>query len=266
MRAALLVMALALSASTARAQSGVPTGEELAAMLPERLGRAPRAEVSTYSRFVSAAYTLRRGGRATLQLHEVIGAGSEAFQRSDCPNHVLIARRSACLRVRDGHASVSWVLDDTVQVILLAPDELTATVLARALDLRELVRLAARLREAARASEAGESTDEADVIEGHAASPPPMPSTPVPPRPRLVSISPPVFPPEARAQGMEGAVTVRVDVGADGVLTNARVMSGDTIFHEAALACVRGARFEAARDADGHAVAAIAVVRVRFAE
>ena len=269
MRAVLFVIGLALFATSASAQTSsqtrVPTGADLAAMLPARLGRAPRGEVSTYSRFVNAAYTLRGGGRASLQLHEVIGAGSEAFQRTDCPRPITIARRSVCLRVREDFASLSWVLDDVMQVILSAPDEATVRALARSLDLRRMVRLAAGLRAAASAAPADEpEDDEAGMIVGSAASPPPSPPTPAPPRPRVVSISPPVFPPEARERGLEGTVTVRVDVGVDGAVTGVRVMSGDAVFHEAALASVRGAQFEAARDAEGRAVASIAVMRIRF--
>ncbi|MBN8611141.1 MAG: energy transducer TonB [Deltaproteobacteria bacterium] len=268
MRAALFVIGLALFATTASAQTSsqtrVPTGADLAAMLPARLGRAPRWEVSTYSRFVNAAYTLRGGGRASLQLHEVIGAGSEAFQRTDCPRPITIARRAVCLRVRDDFANLSWVLDDVIQVILSAPDEARVVQLARALNLAPYVRLAARLRAAGVDDAHEEASGEQAMVVGSAATHS-APTTPPLPRPRVVSIAPPTYPTAAREQGLEGIVSVRVDVAADGTLTRASVLGGDAVFHEAALASVRSATFEPARDAEGHAVPSMAVVRVRFA-
>lgn len=235
-------------------------------MLPARLGRASRETVTPYGRFVTSAYLLPDGERAVLQVHEVIGAGSEAFQAHDCPRHVTIARRSVCVRASSGQVSLSWVLSDTLQVILGAPDEARVMALARALALAPFVQLAASLR--ARLDAAGTEGDEASglVVSAIPRSPPPASATPTEwPRPRVRSIPTPTYPPEARAQRREGNVYIRAEVAADGSLTSATVMSGDPVFHAAALECARAALFDAALDTDGHAVAGIALVIVRFA-
>ena len=57
-----------------------------------------------------------------------------------------------------------------------------------------------------------------------------------------------VYPPAAKAQGIEGSVTVRYDVTADGAVANARVVSAAPagVFDEAALTAIRQWRFRAA--------------------
>lgn len=57
-----------------------------------------------------------------------------------------------------------------------------------------------------------------------------------------------VYPPAAKAAGIEGSVTVRYDVTADGAVANARVVSAAPagVFNEAALSAVRQWRFRAA--------------------
>lgn len=237
-------------------------GEELAALLPSRIGRATRGEVRPYSRFATGAYTLR-GASVTLQVHEVVGEGAEAHQQSSCPRVVTIARRTACLRVDPDRASVSWVLEDALQVMLGAADEATVMALARSLNVTPMLRLAQTLvRSANRAVPPIEGGAEQSIVD--ATAPPPHPPAVPAPRPSIVSIERPTYPPEARARGLEGVVSVRVEVAADGSLTLAEVMSGDALLRDAALASVRSARFAAARDESGRAVAARTVVRVRF--
>lgn len=139
-------LALVLLFGPVAAAAQAPSGDSLAALLPARLAQARRVSVQPYSRFVTASYVLPDGRPASMQLHEVIGAGSEAYQRSSCPRMIQLARRDVCVRTSDGQVTLSWVLDDTLQILLSAPDEATATRLARALDLRPLVRLAASAR------------------------------------------------------------------------------------------------------------------------
>ena len=64
---------------------------------------------------------------------------------------------------------------------------------------------------------------------------------------QLVSGDGPVYPAVARADGVEGSVTVRYNVTADGAVANARVVASvpPGVFDEAALAAVRSWRFNA---------------------
>ena len=57
----------------------------------------------------------------------------------------------------------------------------------------------------------------------------------------------PVYPAAARADGVEGSVTIRYDVTAEGAVANARVVASTPtgVFDEAALAAVRSWRFNA---------------------
>lgn len=254
-------VALVVLVDPAAVAAQVPSGDSLAALLPARLAQARRVSVQPYSRFATASYVLPDGRPASMQLHEVIGAGSEAYQRSSCPRMLRLARRDVCVRTSDGQVTLSWVLDDTLQIMLGAPDEATATRLARALDLRPLVRLAASARAAHR------DDDDDDASEGAIASAPEPaapPATPPTPRPRILSLPTPVYPADARTRGVEGTVVVQIEVAADGSLTSATVRSGDPALTAAALDAVRGGRFEAARDEHGDPVAASAPVLVRF--
>jgi protein TonB len=63
----------------------------------------------------------------------------------------------------------------------------------------------------------------------------------------LVSSTVPVYPPQAREQGIEGHVVVRYDVGADGRVNNARVIAASPpdVFDEAAVQAVSRWRFRA---------------------
>ncbi len=62
---------------------------------------------------------------------------------------------------------------------------------------------------------------------------------------QLVSGAGPVFPEQARADGIEGRVVVRYDVDLEGIVRNARVVLSEPpgVFDAAALAAVRSWRF-----------------------
>ena len=64
---------------------------------------------------------------------------------------------------------------------------------------------------------------------------------------QLISGQGPLYPAVARADGVEGSVTIRYDVTVEGVVTNARVVASTPrgVFDEAALAAVRSWRFNA---------------------
>ena len=253
-------VALVILLDPVAAAAQVPSGDSLAALLPERLAQARRVSVQPYSRFATASYVLPDGRPASMQLHEVIGAGSEAYQRSSCPRMLRLARHDVCVRTSDGHVTLSWVLDDTLQIMLGAPDEATGTRLARALDLGPLVRLAASARAAHHDDDDGAS----EGVITSAPEPAAPPTTPPTPRPRILSLQSPVYPADARTRGIEGTVVVQVEVAADGSLTSATVRRGDPALTAAALDAVRGGRFEAARDEHGDPRAATALVSVRF--
>ncbi len=71
----------------------------------------------------------------------------------------------------------------------------------------------------------------------------------------LVSGSGPIYPIEAKEQGIEGAVTVRYDIQLDGSVTNLVIVSSEpgAVFDEAALTAVRSWRFNP-KIVDGQAV------------
>ena len=75
----------------------------------------------------------------------------------------------------------------------------------------------------------------------------------------------PGYPPAVRAIGIEGSVEVALTVLADGTVGWVRVMRADPpgYFEQAALAGVRGWRFEPARE-DGRAIECRMLTRVRF--
>ena len=78
---------------------------------------------------------------------------------------------------------------------------------------------------------------------------------------QLISGAGPVYPAEARAQGIEGSVQVRYDVSVDGRVTGAEVISSSPpgVFDDAAVAAVRSWRFNAPVR-DGQPVAATGLV------
>ena len=105
-----------------------------------------------------------------------------------------------------------------------------------------------------------------------APSPPPPPNLEPPPKPRGPSRPPkvlnwtdPPYPEQARQQGVEGTVVLKLTVRVDGVPGDVRVSrsSGHAALDEAALAHVRRARFSPALK-DGKAVPMPMTFRVKF--
>lgn len=69
--------------------------------------------------------------------------------------------------------------------------------------------------------------------------------------PQLMGGAGPSYPPQAKADGIEGRVTVAYGITVDGRVVNARVVAAEPpgVFDAAALAAVRSWRYRAARDA-----------------
>jgi protein TonB len=66
--------------------------------------------------------------------------------------------------------------------------------------------------------------------------------------PLLVSEAKPMYPEEARREGREGMVWVKVLIGADGVVEEAKaVRSTDSVFEESAVSAAAMLRFEPAK-------------------
>lgn len=93
---------------------------------------------------------------------------------------------------------------------------------------------------------------------------PPSPKGPSRP-PRVLDWTDPVYPAQARQQGIEGTVVLKLTVAADGRPTNVTVnrSSGSAALDEAAVEHVRKARFSPALK-DGEPVAMTIAFRVRF--
>lgn len=120
-------------------------GQELAGLVPRTLAGKSRADLTPYSRFVTASYTLDGGHLATLQIHDVVGAGAAAHQERTCTRWQPVRGERACVAQRSSGTSVIWVFSDTMQVMVGAPDEATALALAADLDLAPIRRLARTL-------------------------------------------------------------------------------------------------------------------------
>lgn len=73
--------------------------------------------------------------------------------------------------------------------------------------------------------------------------------------PQLLSGAGPIYPPAARAAGIEGTVTVAYGIDLEGRVVNARVLRAEPpeLFDAAALTAVRSWRYRAARE-EGRAV------------
>jgi len=94
--------------------------------------------------------------------------------------------------------------------------------------------------------------------------PPPIPKGPSRP-PRVLNWTDPPYPEQARQQGIEGTVVLKLTVGADGSARNVTVSrsAGHAALDQAAVAHVRKTRFSPALR-DGDAVTAAITFRVRF--
>lgn len=76
----------------------------------------------------------------------------------------------------------------------------------------------------------------------------------------------PVYPPEAKAEGVQGAVSVEATVTREGKVADARVSQGaDARLDAAALDAVRQWTFKPSRDKEGRPVAVVFTVTLRFA-
>ena len=71
--------------------------------------------------------------------------------------------------------------------------------------------------------------------------------------PHVINAPDPPYPPEARAKKLQGAVTLRAVIGADGILKDLTVVSGDSLLAASALETVRHWTFEPKR-IDGNPV------------
>jgi protein TonB len=73
----------------------------------------------------------------------------------------------------------------------------------------------------------------------------------------------PQYPTEARAQKIQGVVTLDVQIGSEGVVHNIAVVDGNPLLAEAAVAAVRQWRYEPYA-VDGRPVEMQTRIRVRF--
>ncbi len=108
----------------------------------------------------------------------------------------------------------------------------------------------------------------AEAVQSPAPAPQPVPrAKPKGPSrpPRVVNWTDPPYPEQARQQGIEGTVVLKLTVGADGRARNVTVArsSGHAALDQAAVAHVKKTRFSPALR-DGQAVAAAITFRVRF--
>ncbi|HSN99994.1 MAG TPA: energy transducer TonB, partial [Candidatus Nanopelagicales bacterium] len=92
---------------------------------------------------------------------------------------------------------------------------------------------------------------------------PAQPGQPTPPR--ATNYAPPEYPPEAKAEGREGKVTLQLDIDRTGKVLQAVVVEPAGFgFDEAAVAAAKKLDFEPARRADGTAIAARILYRYTF--
>ena len=142
---AVVVLALLAVSAVAVAQTTDASGQGLLRFMPQRLDGHARQDPTAYSSFATAAYRLDGGVIATLQIHEVRGAGAAEYQQSRCTRRRAIHGHEACVSERPGTVSLVWVFSDAIQVMLGAPDEATAVAMAQGLDLAAIAALAATI-------------------------------------------------------------------------------------------------------------------------
>ena len=80
---------------------------------------------------------------------------------------------------------------------------------------------------------------------------------------RLIHRVEPVYPPEARAQQIQGAVTLDVQIGGEGAVHNIEVVEGNPVLADAAVQAVRQWRYRP-YSVDGHPVEMQTRVTIRF--
>ncbi len=84
------------------------------------------------------------------------------------------------------------------------------------------------------------------------------------PPPKRVKMTPPVYPPEAQAQGIRGIVIIEIVIGPDGKVASARLIRSIPGLDEAALDAVRRWEYEVTR-VDGQPVKVVHTVPITFA-
>ena len=114
--------------------------------------------------------------------------------------------------------------------------------------------------------------DEPEIIEvrfeelDQPEAPPPPPPPPAPPPPvdkPLAGNTPPEFPPDARAAGIEGEVFLKIVVKEDGTVGDIEVKKGEEPFVSAAVAVVKDWKYSPAL-VDGKPTAVYRVIKVPF--
>jgi TonB family protein len=81
--------------------------------------------------------------------------------------------------------------------------------------------------------------------------------------PKIVKQTPPVYPPEAKAQGVQGTVKLQVTIEINGTVTVLGIISGDPLLSPAATSAVRQWRFEPSR-IKGHPATTNTTIEVNF--
>ncbi len=80
---------------------------------------------------------------------------------------------------------------------------------------------------------------------------------------KVVHRVPPIYPPEAKAKGMEGTVVLEVVVDKQGNVAKARIISGAQIFADAALEAIKAWKFAPATS-QGQAVEKTTQIKSEF--
>jgi protein TonB len=81
---------------------------------------------------------------------------------------------------------------------------------------------------------------------------------------KVVHRVPPIYPPEAKANGIEGTVVVEVLVDKQGNVARAKIMSGPKILADAAVEAIKAWKFEPATS-QGRLVEKTSQIKVSFA-
>ena len=81
---------------------------------------------------------------------------------------------------------------------------------------------------------------------------------------KVVHRVPPIYPPEAKANGMEGTVVVEVLVDKQGNVAKAKIISGPKILADAAVEAIKAWKFEPATS-QGRLVEKTSQIKVSFA-